>query len=483
MKFKHVISTLAIAGLLGLGVAGGIAASRGAVEAKAATEETTLYIDFHESIWATGGSASVSNLKVSMTDGETIVYLWNDGSSDSLGNIGSVTVGEVTYGTFSITGRTAYPTVKVYCWNDGTAGNVASTFTLDQFTEGQNLITINSGGSWDANQSITLGTLNVGTTYDVTKYGVYDGVKAEDSIGSDTVSEGDTYAIPDRINAAGYHFGGWYTDEACTVAYAAQEINADLDLYAKYTTLVADDYIYYVTGSEEATTNYIYSFGGDCQFGAWETTKVVDVDGVAEVHGVLSFNGTPRNIYKIPYSTTAEDTNVIISDGHGNQTADLPLVPGSAYTFSGDAGDADMGAALDLLLFVEGKRNAVTAVEGLLLDYSICGISAEDAATAWNNYEALSEDAKAYVDATYTWTYAGAYDGENVPDETGVSYANVMLQLHAIAVAGGAISESNMLYNVNSTNNAFVITISIVMTGVVAAGALYFISKKRRLQK
>ena len=90
---------------------------------------------------------------------------------------------------------------------------------------------------------MTFGTLDVGTTYKVTKHAVLDGVVQAGNIGEDTISSGETYAVPARINRTDYHFGGWYTTAACSTAYTAKTITANTDIYAKYTTLSKDSYI------------------------------------------------------------------------------------------------------------------------------------------------------------------------------------------------------------------------------------------------
>ena len=63
-----------------------------------------------------------------------------------------------------------------------------------------------------------------------------------DAIASETVQAGATATAPTAPTAAGYTFGGWYTDAECTVAYDfATAVNADITLYAKWTK----DIVYY----------------------------------------------------------------------------------------------------------------------------------------------------------------------------------------------------------------------------------------------
>ena len=476
MKLKHLIPAFALTGILGLGLAVGLQTNKEVEEVAAATEETTFYIDANSSIW---GSGHYSDSHVYMW-GAGKAYLWAGGADDGKGGLTSVTVNSKEYWSFSMADR-SYTSFIVYCWDMSSSGNQTVDLSFADFQPGQNLITIDPNDKWNVKNTVTFGTLDVGSTVTVTKYGVFDGVKASESIGEDSVASGDSYAVPARINKTGYHFGGWYTDEACSISYSATTISADMNLYAKYTTLVADSYIYYVTGSETATTNYIYSFGGDYQFGGWKETKVVDVADVAEVHGVLSFNGTSQLIYKIPYSTTAGDTHIIINSDSA-QSADMPLSAGCAYWFSAgqDGTDAAMGDALDLLLAAEAKRNAVTA-SGNILAYSICGISVADCASLYNTYYGLSGAAKGYVDATTTYTYSGAYDGETVPTQTGVSYADIMTELRARALEGGqTVSGALKIGSSNGDTTMMAVLASIAAIGVVAFGGLIYFSRKNK---
>ncbi len=352
------------------------------------------------------------------------------------------------------------------------------------YTHGSDAIKCVTAGIYNisfdtSNWHITI-TESAVSSVDVTKYAVINGVKQGESIGTDTIVEGSTYAVPSRINRTGYHFGGWYTDESCETLYTARTVNADLTLYAKYTTLVADKYIYYVTKAASATNDYIYSFGGDEQFGSWETKKVVDVTGVAEVHGVLSFNGeSPVYIYKIPYSSAAEDTHVVLSASDpDSQTEDMALSHQCAYTFDNgvDGTNAHMGAAIEFLLAAETKRNAVKAVPGSILAYSVCGISKTDAIALVSAYTGLSPAAKVYVNKSYTYTYNGAYDGEHTPTETNISYEDIVAQLSAIAAGDGA-GVVNASY---ASNDVIPMVITVMAIGLVVGCGIIILTKKKR---
>jgi len=324
---------------------------------------------------------------------------------------------------------------------------------------------------------------NTVTTHTVTKYAVYDGVVDSNAIGSDVVPATDTYAVPSAIHKAGYHFGGWYTNTACTTAYTAGTLSADLSLYAKYTSLVDDSYVYYVTGSTSATTNYIYTFGGDDQFGDWPGTKITDVAGVQEVHGVMSFQGTSQNIYKIPYSTSAADTGIIIHTNGGSQTVNMSLVSHSAYWFITDSSmvnyhNDDAGEALDLLLNVEAKRNAVTA-SGNIAAYSICGISAADAASLYNTYYGMSSDIQTtYINNSTTYTYDGA-DKEN---QTNVSFEDIMAELKVIALRGNQTVLGSPRSTLVNQNHSTVIIVTLVAVVALSGTGAFFLLRKKKEQ-
>ena len=325
----------------------------------------------------------------------------------------------------------------------------------------------------------------VATKYTVTRYAVLDGVKQSTPLGSVQVVEGDTYPVPDNATWGGYHFGGWYTNEACTTAYTARAINANLDLYAKFTALTADSYVYYVTGSETATTHYIYSYGGDSQFGAWPGTSIASK--ATEVHGVVRFQNVAQFIYKIPYSSLASDTHIIINkngSGEGNQTSDMPLYAHSAYWFTTDENyhNDDAGAALDFILEFERVRNLVAAdAEHGIKQYSVCGITGSSATALCTAYNALTKDQREdYVDISYTYTYKRSKPSEN----DNVSFYDMMDQVASqakVTLNGHSSNGGRVLptiFDNESSNYAWIIAV-IGVASLVAVGGFFFIRKRK----
>lgn len=324
---------------------------------------------------------------------------------------------------------------------------------------------------------------NPATSYTVTKYAVVDNVLQNGNIGTDIVPVTDTYAVPSSIKRAGCHFVGWYTDQACTVSYTAGTLSGNLSLYAKYTSLINNSYIYYLTGSTDTCNDYIYTFGGDDQFGGWPGTKITSAPGVQEVHGVMSFQNTAQNIFKIPYSTASSDNGVIIHNNSGTQTVNMSLVSHSAYWFITDKEQVnyhndDAGAALDLILAVETKRNAVSA-HGNIANYSICGISASDAASLYNTYYAMSADVKAYVNSSKTYTY----DGLDTSNQVMVSFQDIMARLRIIALAGNQTVSGGSRNIIAVSNNNSLIIVAVTSTiAITAFGLFFFVRRKRKEQ-
>lgn len=468
MKIKRVLLTAGLSLSLGLGVFAAVAASnRNFVQAKADVTTPWYVVGKFAGVekWSHSTGYEMTN-----TSGSTWVYEnLSFAAGDEFKVCDAADANWQGGWSFNNGASSADIKTKFSAANDGanivcgTAGIYTVTFTQS-----------------DWHIKIEEGSL---PSHTVTKYAVYDGVLNETAIGTDAVADGETYAVPGGITKTGYHFNGWYTEAACTNAYVAKAVNADFAIYGKYTSLVADSYVYYVTGSKEATTNYIYSYGGDEQFGAWPGTKITTVANVQEVHGVMSFQGTEQLIYKIPYAKTANDSHIILNVGsNSSQTSNMLLVEHSAYWWSSDAEyhNDDAGAALELILAVEAKRNAVVGVSGFA-DYSICGVSAADAATLYNRYYALSDDVKAYIDVSTTYTYKGTSTSE----QENVLYAQIMQQLKAIALAGGqtvsGASRTLGVAQILTNNYVWVIVLASIIT--ISSAGLYFFIRKRKMSK
>lgn len=470
MRFKKLIGGLTLAAVMALGVGAALSVNK-VGEAKAATSETTFYVDVRDSLW---GYSNIGDVKA---------RVWGDTPGDVYPSCSIIEVGGVNYATFSIASYPGAVGVKIYCWNESKPAHISEwkEFSTD-FSEGQNLIIVgNNGEGWESenNQPVTLDTLIVSTMYTVTKHGVCDGDTAHAWVidSSDKVEEGNSYAYPARINLEGYHFGGWYKDLACTEAYTAQTVNADLDIYAKYTTLSKDSYIYYVSGSKDDTPNMIHTWGGDVEY----VDRDIYIAGIAsDVHGVMNFQGVEQKIYKIPVSSESEDTNFKFHyNNWADESGELSLVAGNAYVWSNDPYNEEAaGDALDFILALEEKRNAVTA-SGDIKDYSVCGISTADATNLCEAYNALSDDAREdFVDVSDVWTY----DRQDSSKEAHVLIYDIMDELASkagIVLKGHASARFVSVFGSEASNNSFAI-IAIIALVSVSAIAILVVYKKRK---
>lgn len=489
MKLKNLFTTLGLAAVLGIGVGAGLAASKGIKEVKAATEETTIYIDWRNTNWA-GWTSDVRNIKVKLWHDSEIdansVWLWDyETSSESTADdMSTITIDDVTYLCFSRAQHTNMTTGRVYSWDGNTSQNKSANFTFAAASEGQNLLTL-SGGDNNTGPSLEWGTLNIGTTYTVTKYANYDGtVDTENPLGTDTVAAGDNYEAPAGIYKNLKHFVGWFEDAACETAWTTRAINADTSIYAKYVTITVDSYVYWISESQTPVFTHFYAYD-EYETAAWPGNAIADY----EVSGVMVFNGLSQKIYKIPVPSNAKITMILNNGSSDKQTYNIEdTVAGSAYYTWLKEGESkysysqnDHAAkALDLLLRAEDIRNAVRKVDGAPANYSICGISADDAASLYNEYFALDETAKGMVDNTTTKTYDGA---DVDKEEVQVSYAAIMAQLKKIALNGNqTVSGANGL-NVADMDNVAIIVVITAIASISVVCLLLVFKRRKALNK
>ena len=357
---------------------------------------------------------------------------------------------------------------------------------------------------WDASTvtgDLELYAKYVSDTGTVNKWYYYDGASAG-SAGTATPEVGSYHlsepAFPNISSK--YYFAGWYwwddreqQESPVTSIDVAKDVTYNIyAVYNKYSDH-ADSYVYYMASDDNTNPNYIYTYGthNPGQFGSWPGTKVVDVPGVEEVHGVLAFDGRTRNVYKIPFSSLAGDTTVIlnyyVSNGHSDnsQTGNMSLNNGWAYWFDA-AGATKCGLAgaqaFEYCKAFEVKRNAVAGDGSTVGPYSICGISVGDATTLVNNYNSLSSDARAYVNNSGTFTYSSSYDFSKDPDEQAqsiISFTSMLAVLSAksnVALVNAA--RINPLFG--ESGNTAIVTIIVISTVAVASIAGFFFIRKKK---
>lgn len=470
MKVKNLFITLGLS--LALGVVAAVGAGQKAEKAEATIGEIGLYVDLDwsdiQQVKAAIGTAQYADLSsvssaygdyyISVASGFTLNSIsfyfrqydnnyWHPYISESYDDQNNTIAGTFVPGhDYQITGIT---------WKHETSyANKWFTYTLNDLT----------------------------SSHVITKYEVLDGVLNETPIASE-YNDGSVNYVPARRNKSGYHFGGWFSNEACTTPYVEQKITVDTSLYAKYTTLSKDSYIYYVTDSESATSNMIHTWGGDIEY-ANRDVSITGISGVAEVHGVLQFRGSVGLIYKIPFSSESEDTAFKFHyNNWASESPEKALAAGSAYYWSAEDGydAAAAGDALDFLLAAEVIRNAVRKANGAPADYSVCGISAEDAAELCSDYNKLSEKARGYVDTTNVHTYNPEAKLDVDPEhQTEVTYLRVMQELAAKAGVSLAGHSASRLVPTSSTasNNMIIIVIIASALVLITVAGCFLIKRK-----
>lgn len=254
-------------------------------------------------------------------------------------------------------------------------------------------------------------------------------------------------------------------------------IIADATITIKKHSPLTDTYIYYVTNSGEATNDYIYSWGGSMQFGAFPGTKITEITEVKEVTGgVLHFQGgsDKKLIYKIPLQAgyPTGDNMFMFNNGTSEYKSDERSIMATAtYWWTGPA-NIDATKGLEFLIEAERVRNAAK-------DYSVCNISREDAKTIVNRYNNnIGSDVRAiYVDTSSTYTWVSA----DMTDSTLVNYRDIIVRLASIA--GSTYVAGSSLINLGNHQN-FDASVPSILAVIVVAGtittATLIILKKRK---
>ncbi len=251
-------------------------------------------------------------------------------------------------------------------------------------------------------------------------------------------------------------------------------IIADATITIKKHSLT-DTYIYYVTDSGEASKDYIYSWGGSMQFGAFPGTKISDITEAKEVtNGVLHFQGgsDKKLIYKIPLQAgyPTGDNMFMFNNGTSEFKSDERAIMATAtYWWTGPA-NIDATKGLEFLLDAETIRNAA-------IDYSVCNISSADARRIVDVYNSLSESIRTtYVDSSSTFTWTSI----EMKDNTLVSYKAIVERL--ALVSGVSVAGSSLINLGNHPN--FDVTVPSILAVIVVVGAIatatLIILKKRK---
>lgn len=325
---------------------------------------------------------------------------------------------------------------------------------------------------------------------DVSQYAVVDGVAETTPFNVDPIPEGSTYAKPDAVIREGYHFGGWYTTAACSTEYTPITVDDDMSIYAKYTTITLDSYIYWTDKDSSALAGgRVYYFGE--YKNSWDEGPLLSSYEVSG--GAMSLHNE-GHLYKIPVPSIG-DYQIILHNG-SNQTSDMTVTPHSIYYtaydhvwesksyYSYSAGDDAMAAAADFLAAAEAKRNAAQ-FKGL--NYTVCGVSQTDAQTLINTYDTvLDDEARGYVNDSIVYTYNPAKSADeqaalDPKDQTNITYDLIVAKLREIASGNGPSANTkgiSLFGDIdNSTPIMLVVIISVV--SLTAVGGYIFLKRRK----
>ena len=493
MKFKHVISTLALAMVTAFGVAAAVAPAREAKEVRADSDTWMINVTFDGGVMMSFEGIDANSFVFRCgKDGQGG---WKEQSMSLSG------ADNLLHANVSFASDFEFNRVQIKC-KQGSADKYSKTYTVSG-TEASHYGSYNiSYSSWTSeNFDISLQEASAPYfTYNSANVNFVEDIAGQcfkkidfEFDGSETFalrygsSWNYTYdVLTDNAKQylKGSHASHWVVFEAGHYDIFLKNDGGDggiLDV-KKYETEV-DTYIYYVTNSDSATIDYIYSFGGESQFGAFPGAAIATVGTEVTNNGVLHFQGseTPKLIYRIPVSIGYPDGDLEFEFNNGKSKYDggaesdaFELVGGAAYWWAGGA-NANAGTALDFLVRVEEARNAVVA-GGNVKEDSICGIDATASKNLYNAYIALDEGIRTtYIDCTTVYTYkADKSEGNEL-----VAYSAVMQRL---GVQGGVLPASVLhpVGFVTKDNSASIAMIIIISAVSIAAFGAVIILKKRK---
>jgi hypothetical protein len=261
-----------------------------------------------------------------------------------------------------------------------------------------------------------------------------------------------------------YIYGGtdnwWYAEFG---SYDYILLNGTLKIRKNISEVVS----VYLIGVDADVRIYTFGEGGIKEFGDFPGTRLGDILIADNVTGDLHFENNNVQIWRLRLSCGYPGGDHIIMTylnelgNVGNQTADMLLLPGSAYWFSYEADyhNDEAGMALDFLLDLENFRNAAD-------DDSICNISVSDAEGIINAYNLLSPVVReTYIDKTTINTHKR--DGSEGKEY--VSCRLIIEELGKIAnvtpVGGSRYVPTDVNRTANITTIIIVLAVSLSLVG------------------
>lgn len=237
-------------------------------------------------------------------------------------------------------------------------------------------------------------------------------------------------------------------------------------------------YIYYVTQSSNESVDYVYTYGYDQAYGTWPATRIskeasIDTyffDSIDFKYYGSDTEGVAYNrvVYRIPVTIGyPADNKVIFHNNNGAQTSEMDIVAHRAYFWkngSSFSNDND-GAALDLLIDAEELRQTAS-------NSSVCNISQSAAEDIYTRYLALNVPSKTLVDRSLIYTYDSTIEAGTFDD---VSYADIM---HRLGIIAGIIAEPSNSFTSISDNNSIIVALAIISFAGVTIGL--FLVRRRK---
>lgn len=203
--------------------------------------------------------------------------------------------------------------------------------------------------------------------------------------------------------------------------------------------------------------------------------------------GLGTFPGTAMNLssditfdsvsglYRLTVSHLLDDTIIFNNGNFETASLSINLETDSVYykTDYVSTGDAVRGAAANFVYDLNTTRLAVNA-SGDVKDASICGISTLDATSICQSYNALSAEAKGYINASSIYTYTNQSSSSA---DANISVSSIMSQLSLIS--GVNLSSRITFANSLSNNYSILLTGLICVMGVLTLGGFYLLKKKK----
>ena len=263
-------------------------------------------------------------------------------------------------------------------------------------------------------------------------------------------------------------------------------LNAEGKLYvtAKTAPIAEDGYVYVSTGNWPAEAEvkfYCYSWTDEDldkgiagqENAPWPGVALDEYEGATISNG-LNFNNA-GGLVQVPVANLLDNMIFVVDvtepekEPARYQTPDFATTPNVYINTTAAEPTLDAAGALQAVV----AKEIADAVKGAT-DASVCKVSSAAASIIVNHYDALLDSGM--VDNATLWTY----NGENPEENANVKLVDIVAELREIA---GSVNAD--AFRVSATNNgnttAIIVAISVVSVGVLAAGAMFYFNRKRRM--